>query len=239
MKQEVVNRIIQENRRGYNQIAEKFSNTRKYPWREFNIFKEYVKHGDAVLDAGCGNGRLYNFLLDKKINYSGLDSSKQLIAIAKREYPNINFIIGDIAAMPYPDNSFDVTFCIATFHHIPGDKLRQKVISEFQRVLKPGGYLLMTNWNLLNLQWWPILMKYSIKKLFGRSQLDWRDIQKPWKDNYGVVATNRYLHAFTKGETKNLLQKNNFQIVKQFYTKKEKKTNWLQGYNLISISRKK
>jgi len=237
MKQEVVNRIIQENRRGYNQIAEKFSNTRKYPWREFNTFKAYVKHGQAVLDAGCGNGRLYNFLLDKKINYSGLDSSKQLIAIAKREHPNINFGVGDITVMPYPDNSFDVIFCIATLHHIPGDKLRQKVISEFRRVLKPGGYLLMTNWNLFNLQWWPALMKYSLKKLFGQNQLDWRDVQKPWKDNYGAVTTNRYLHAFTKNEVKEILKRNNFSHIEQFYSKKYSPANWIRGFNLVSIAR--
>ncbi len=237
MKDSIADNILKENTRGYDAIAEKFSSTRKFPWQEFEFFKQYVKNGDNVLDAGCGNGRLYEFLKDSGINYFGIDSSQNLIKIAQTNYPAGNFQIGNITKLPYPDNKFDVLFCVATLHHIPSGKLRHQVVSELQRVLKPNGYLIMTNWNLLNSKWWPTLMKFTIKKIFTNNQLDFGDVTKPWKNNYGQVQTERYLHAFTKSQIKNLLI-NAFKIEKQFYTKRDTNTNAFIGFNLVTIAKK-
>jgi len=238
MDREVIQSILNENRRGYNQIAEKFSQTRRFPWSEFKHFEPYVKPSFKILDVGCGSGRLYNFLANKKITYQGLDSSKKLIKIASSTYPQASFQIGDINALPFDNNSFDLVFCIATLHHIPGQELRNKAVSEMARALKPGGYLLMTNWNLLSGKMWPTLARFTLKKIIGSSQLDWMDIQKPWKDNYGVVETSRYLHAFIKSSLKKLLQKHGFAAINQYYTARELKTGLLSGYNLVTTTKK-
>lgn len=238
MKKEVADKILAENRQGYNLIAQKFSHTRKFPWREFEFFKEYVQPSDEVLDAGCGSGRLYEFLAKSKISYTGIDSSQELINIAKTNYPSANFVIGDILNLPFSDHKFNVVFCVATLHHIPSNQYRNKVISEFSRVLIPSGYLIITNWNLQNIQWWSTLARFSLLKLLGLSKLDWRDVQKPWKDNYANVVTNRYLHAFTKKEISSMFQKNNLIAERQFYTKKYITARKLIGFNLISIARK-
>jgi len=235
MKDSIADSIMKENRHGYDQIADKFSGTRKFPWQEFNFFKKYINQNNVVLDAGCGNGRLYEFLNDSHINYHGLDSSQNLINIAKSNYPTGNFQIGDITTLPWPDNKFDTIFCIATLHHIPSAKLRQQVISEFHRVLKPNGHLIMTNWNLLNSKWWPVLLRFSFNKLIGRNKMDWGDVTKPWKDNYGTVQTERYLHAFSKYQMKKLLSKS-CKIENQFYTTRDTNTNMIAGFNLITIA---
>jgi len=238
MKPKVIQSILDENRRGYNQIAEKFSQTRRFPWSEFKHFEPYVKPGNKILDAGCGNGRLYNFLKNKNITYQGLDSSKELIKIASSTYPQGSFQMGDINALPFDNNSFDLIFCVATLHHIPGRKLRNKAVSELARVLRPGGHLLMTNWNILSGKMWTTLAHFTIKKIIGTSQLDWMDIQKPWKDNYGIIETTRYLHAFTKNSLNRILQKSGFKNINQYYTARELKTGMLSGYNLITIVEK-
>lgn len=238
MKDEIAQKILQENCAGYNRIAEKFAQTRKFPWHEFAFFKQYVHAGDQVLDAGCGSGRLYTFLKECHISYTGLDNSDELINIAKKSYPDADFSVGDILTLPFSDNKFNVIFCIATLHHIPGKKLREQVIKEFRRVLKPGGYLIMTNWNLLNIRWWPTLVIATINKIIGENNLDWGDVQKPWKNQYGSVETKRYLHAFTKGGVKRLLQGLGFTIIKQWYTRKDVVSNRYTGFNLPTIARK-
>ncbi|MDP2683826.1 MAG: class I SAM-dependent methyltransferase [bacterium] len=235
MKDSIAESIMKENSRGYEQIADKFSSTRQFPWQEFEFFKNYINPNDNVLDAGCGNGRLYKFLNNSGINYYGLDSSQNLINIAKSNYPQANLQTGDITTLPFSDNQFDTIFCVATLHHIPGAKLRQQVISEFHRVLKPNGHLIMTNWNLLNSKWWPVLIRFSLNKLIGKNKMDWGDVTKPWKDNYGTVQTERYLHAFSKRQIKKLLN-NQFRIKKQFYTKRDANSNILVGFNLVTIA---
>ncbi|RLC35979.1 hypothetical protein DRH27_05980 [Candidatus Falkowbacteria bacterium] len=236
MKDSIADSIINENTRGYNEIAEKFSSTRKFPWHEFEFFKDYVKSGDTILDAGCGNGRLYEYLKNENINYFGIDSSKKLIDIAKSNHPLVDFQIGTITDLPYPNNKFDSLFCVATLHHIPSQKLRQQVVNEFHRVLKPNGHLIMTNWNLLNSKWWPKLINFTFKKIIGKNQLDFGDVTKSWKDNYGQVQTKRYLHALTKTQIRKMLG-NKFNIEKQFYTKKDVSVNLFIGFNLVTIAK--
>lgn len=238
MKNELVQSIIKENRQGYNQIAEKFSQTRRFPWAEFKYFESYIKPGFNILDAGSGSGRLYNFLKNKNIQYQGIDTSTNLVKISKDTYPEASFREGDITALPYNNDLFDLIFCVATLHHIPSSKLRAQTIREFNRVLKPNGYLLMTNWNLLSGLMWPTLARFTLKKIIGQNKLDWMDITKPWKDNYGNIQTSRYLHAFTKGSLAKLLLNNGFTSPDQFYTARELKTGILSGYNLVTITRK-
>lgn len=238
MKDEIAQNILKENRAGYDRIAEKFSQTRKFPWHEFVFFKKYLSEEDRVLDAGCGNGRLYEFLKNSNIAYTGIDSSEELINIAKKSFPDANFLLGDILTLPFSDNKFNVIFCIAALHHLPGKNLREQVIKEFNRVLVPGGYLIMTNWNLLNIRWWPTLISATFKKIIGKNHLDFGDVQKPWKNQYGGVETKRYLHAFTKRELKKLLQHCGFTVIKQWYTRKDLASNRYTGFNLPTIARK-
>jgi len=236
MKDSIADSIMKENTRGYDQIAEKFAHTRKFPWSEFSFFKKYVKKGDHVLDAGCGSGRLFEFLNGQSINYHGIDSSRGLVSIALQNYPSGKFQTGSITNLPWPDNNFDVIFCIATLHHIPGKKMRYQVLSEFRRVLKPHGQLIMTNWNLWNSKWWSTLLKFTFRKITGQNKMDWGDVTKPWKNEYGQVQTSRYLHAFSKREMKKLLS-NKFEIEKQFYTKHDANARAWMAFNLVTIAK--
>ncbi|MFA6097981.1 MAG: class I SAM-dependent methyltransferase [Patescibacteria group bacterium] len=238
MKLEQAKKLIDKNRAAYNIIVKKFSDTRKYLWSELYFFNKYVASGDSVLDAGCGNGRLLQMLEQKNISYTGIDISPRLVAIAKAQHPNQTFLAGDITNLPFPDNKFNAVFCIATLHHIPGKELREKTIKEFHRVLKKGGCLLMTNWNLWQPRWWPLHSFFMVKKLIGLNRLDWFDILKPWKNETGAVVAERYLHAYTQAGLRKLLEKNGFQIARQYYTAKKTRSNWYSGYNLITVAEK-
>lgn len=219
MKREFALRIIEKTRDDYNKISSHFDITRKYPWKEFADFKEYIKKENNILDLGCGNGRLIDFLKDFDIKYTGTDISDKLVEVAKENYPKNNFIIGDFLKLPFGKETFDTVFSIASFHHIPSTELRLESLEEIKRVLKKDGYLLITVWNLLDQE------KYSeyIKK--EEDEYDVGDSLIPWKNENGKVIADRYYHAFTIEESEELFKKAGFEIIE---SKKSK-------YNLLFV----
>lgn len=236
------NKLLQKVREDYNKIADHFSQTRQFSWPEFFDFKPYLKPGQRVLDLGCGNGRLYfSFLKDLNLEYHGIDNSERLIVIARsrgrdsrftiRDSLNPNFIIGEIIKLPFQDNYFDIILCIATFHHLPSKELRQKALNEIKRVLKPGGYLLMTNW-----YWW---QKFPWQYFFNKwwQKISWNDLFIPWKNQKGEV-TDLYYHAFTKKELGKIINESGLRIEKIYLFDKEKKTKKKSRINLITIAKK-
>lgn len=77
----------------------------------------------TVLDLGCGNGALSKNLYDKGYIIKGIDASKELLDIAGKNYPDIEFILADATSFTLPE-PVDVVFSNAVFHWI--DKERQK-----------------------------------------------------------------------------------------------------------------
>jgi len=229
VKKETALKILNDVRESYDKIAEDFSRTRKNVWEEFKPLANYVSMGDKVLDLGCGNGRLVELFFGKPIEYFGIDNSQKLIEIAKSKYPQQEFLVFDGLKIPFEDNFFDKIFCVAVLHHIPGKQLRQEFLNEARRVLKPGGKLVLTTWYLWQkVTGWCLFFKYTLKKLFGKSELDFFDIMEPW----GKIS-ERYFRNFRKGELKRLVKKCRFKIEDFFVLKRGEKNK-----NLAVIARK-
>ncbi len=201
--------LLEKTHQDYNQIADDFSRTRNYIWEELGFFREYALRGDKVLDLGCGNGRLYELLKEKSVDYYGIDNSEKLIEIAKIRYPKVKFLVADALNLPFPDSFFDKVFSIAVLHHIPSEELRLKFLEEIKRVLKPEGFLIITLWKFHASKDLYLISKYAILKLFGKSKLDWKDFFEPWGKK-----TERYYHCFSKKESACLLRKAGFKIKK-------------------------
>lgn len=237
MNKSYAQKLIQKTKQDYQQLAKEFSATRAFSWQELEDLVKFVKTGQKILDAGCGNGRLYQLFKNKNLEYLGIDNSEALISEAQNKYKFGNFRIVDLQNLDFEKESFDIIFCIAAFQHIPSKEFRQQVLRDFNHILKPGGLLLMTNWNLWQKKYFWHSLKYSFLSLAGKhKELDLKDLYMPWKARFGIV--DRYYHAFTKKELANLLQKTGFKVEEQYYVKKGKKENWLNGYNLVTVAKK-
>lgn len=230
MREEIAKEILDKSIADYNKIAEDFSNTRAIFWDELNFIKGLIKEGDNILDLGCGNGRFFEQLKGKNINYTGSDTSEELLKIARKKYGGeTNFVHTGGLILPFKDNSFDIVISFAVLHHIPSEKFRSQFIKEAHRVLKNDGALIISVWNLLQKKFIFHIIKYAFLKLFRLSKLDFRDIYL----DFGKHKKSRFLHAFTEKELWKLLERNKFTIKKLEEIKRK------SGYsNLIAIARK-
>ncbi len=107
--------------------------------------------GEKVLDVGCGTGTLA-IALKAKVGPGGevvgIDAAPEMIAVARdkaaKRGADIDFRIGLIEEIPFPDDSFDLVLSSYMLHHLPDD-IKRKGLGEIRRVLKPGGRFLVVD----------------------------------------------------------------------------------------------
>ena len=100
--------------------------------------------GAAVLDAGCGTGTNSHRLAAKGFRVTGVDLSGFALDEARRRGEGPDFRQGDLTALDLDNGSFDCVFCCGVLMHIPDF---EQAIGERVRVLKPGGFLILTETN--------------------------------------------------------------------------------------------
>ncbi|HET6464274.1 MAG TPA: methyltransferase domain-containing protein [Nitrospiria bacterium] len=100
-----------------------------------------------VLDAGCGPGLLAMKLQEKGYDVTGIDLSKEMLALASKQFSKSNssktipFLAADIENIPFIDNCFDMVSTAGVIEYLAGDDV---VLREFRRVLKNDGLLLIS-----------------------------------------------------------------------------------------------
>jgi len=236
MRKEIINRILRETEAGYDQMAEKFSHTRKNFWGDLAFIADYVTDGDRILDYGCGNGRLLEILKDRKVEYVGVDVSQKLIDLAKTKYPEREAVFSKItshASLAFPDNFFNRIISVAVFHHFP-EKYALEMAQELLRVTKPGGTVVITAWNLWQKKRRKNIFNFSaiLGKIFQAGKyhgFGFGDILVPFQDNEGGVF-NRYHRVYTKRRLAELFSSAGFEIEKCFLANEK---------NIILIGRKR
>jgi ubiquinone/menaquinone biosynthesis C-methylase UbiE len=119
-----------------------------------------LQSGEQVLDVGCGTGTLA-LAVARRVGMAGrvvgIDPSSEQIARARekatrRQVPNVRsmrsvpveFQIGVIERLPFPDQTFDVVFSTLMMHHLPAP-LKRQGFAEIARVLKPGGRVVIAD----------------------------------------------------------------------------------------------
>jgi|TARA_Y100000389_G_scaffold201327_1_gene243765 SAM-dependent methyltransferase len=188
----------------YNKIANEFSNTRYRPWTCVENFLDNIPQNSIIGDIGCGNGK--NMLYRKDCTNIGCDFSENLVKICLEK--NLQVISGDILNIPFKDNNFDFTICIAVIHHLSTNEKRKKAISELLRVTKSNGKILILVWALE-------------QEPDSRRKFTEQDNMVDWKDKKGNLLGKRYYYVFKQNELESLIPDKNM-IVQSFY----EKGNW-------------
>lgn len=107
--------------------------------------------GERVLDVGCGTGSLA-LAAKRRVGASGsvcgIDASEPMLVRAsrkaRRQSLQVEFRMAAAEALPFPDSGFDVVFSTLMLHHLPRP-IRRRCADEMARVLKPGGRVLVSD----------------------------------------------------------------------------------------------
>jgi SAM-dependent methyltransferase len=98
----------------------------------------------AILDLGCGAERVVRRWASLPARVHGCDYNPRVVAWCRR---NLTFARFDVNALtpplPYPNEQFDLVYALSVFTHLP-EPLLAPWMQELVRVLKPGGYLIVT-----------------------------------------------------------------------------------------------
>lgn len=236
MKKKFVKNITEKVKASYSQFAGEFDQTRKQQWPEFDHFLAYTKKHTKVLDLGCGSGRFYDFLKPKQVSYLGIDHNSHLLDLARKNFPEARFQLDDLMDLKLEEEAFDNAFCIAAFHHVPTKIMRQKVLADIHRSLKPDGVLILTVWNLFQWKYAGAILKSVFRCLITAGlRGSWNDLWIKW----GNYPLSRYYHAFLPTELMALISHDSWKIEEFYFTRKGKRVRWFRSFNFVLIARKK
>lgn len=167
--------------RGYDQIpVEKFM-PQRFHRRCVGLVRPHLQDGMAVADLGCGQGTLLQTLreLPLKLKLSACDLSPVLVDNTRKRVPEADVRVADIESLPFADANFDAVFVTEVMEHLATP---QKALGEILRVLKPGGWLLVS---LPNRDWFHFDRYVNKRKSF-----------QPVDDHfYRVAEIEEFLHA--------------------------------------------
>jgi len=126
-----------------------------YHWKDYEkeakILKKLVlkyrkSSGNLLLDVGCGTGEHIKFFSQLGFECAGVDSSKEMISVARAKLVGTKFIVGSMTDFDL-DNRFDVVTCLfGAFGYLKTQPQIEKAVSNISRHLKAGGILIIEPW---------------------------------------------------------------------------------------------
>lgn len=172
-----------DNAVSYAKAAERLS-----PTFELEKFCAYFSPGAKILDAGCGSGRDSEKLRSNGLEVTGIDISRGLIKEARKRYPDVDFVIGNLLNLPFNEVGFDGVWAQASLVHLESPDDTNKALNEFHRVLKSGGML-------------HVFVKQMMRT------------EKTQVVSDEISNHDRFFQYYTKDEISRMLQENGFNII--------------------------
>jgi SAM-dependent methyltransferase len=102
-----------------------------------------------VLDVGCGNGGLHQFLRPAGISLTGIEVAPQFIEVARQANQDVAYDLYDGHQLPYSTGRFNAAFTVCVMHHVPPEQWLEFVV-EMRRVVRPGGLVVIFEHNPYN-----------------------------------------------------------------------------------------
>jgi len=141
----------------------------------FGMLREIADlHRGKALDIGCGSGVYVEELVAMGFDVSGVDLAPEMLATCRKRFEGrsdakVHFQQADVEHLPFPDGGFDLVVCVGVLGYLLSD---ERALAEIQRVLKPGGYLLLNLTNMYSLSDADFVLRRKVRKLLRPSAPD-------------------------------------------------------------------
>jgi SAM-dependent methyltransferase len=178
----------------FNQIGARISDIQK-AFSFFNVKPEKLK----VVELGCANGRDAKEILKYTKNYLGIDASKKLIEIAKKDLPKASFEIADLETFDFPLHT-NIIFAFASLLH-SDKKALQILFKKAYKSLSDGGIFYISlkyahyHKQLKNDEFGIRTFYYytpeEIRKLASRYKVIYKDIHKIRNQNWFTIVLKK------------------------------------------------
>ncbi len=119
------------------------SEDQQVPSYEEALRRVELQAGQRVLDIGCGAGAFLRLVADRGVEVFGLDASVALIELARTRLPEADLRVGEMEALPYQDDTFDLVTGFSAFF-FANDMVA--ALREAGRVAKPGAPVVIQVW---------------------------------------------------------------------------------------------
>jgi methionine biosynthesis protein MetW len=163
-----------------------------------HIASNMLKGGGTLLDAGCGQGDLYDLIKIKYAEIYGVDIDLKALKRAKTK--GYSTVKGDLnkETLPFRNSSFDAVVCLDVIEHLIDPRY---LLKEVHRVLKEGGILIIST---PNVQW----LYHLLRLLCGRGlKTSFSSLNDP--------LNGGHLHYFTFRDVKKMLEAHKFKILQE------------------------
>jgi tRNA (uracil-5-)-methyltransferase TRM9 len=227
-----VDRLLDLNRRFYEDRGRDFSATRLRLQPGVKRLLQTLHGDESVLDLGCGNGELARSLSGRghRGSYLGLDFSPILLAEAggssfgfpvrfvhcDLSQPSWDHAIADASAGAPSAHipSFEVIFCFAVLHHVPSASLRSGIVCKIHDLLAADGRFILSTWRFTDSpRMSGRIQPWSAAGLTAE-EVDPHDYVLDWKRGGQAL---RYVHQFDESELGELSGSTGFALTESFY----------------------
>ncbi len=152
-----------------DEIISRYKNDKQHIKRgERRILSRVVSADDRVLELGCGEGRVTEYLQQLCGSLTAVDVAPGMVSAAAERSLEAEFGVADASTLPFEDDTFDcVIFPFNGIDNVSPIERRQQTLREVRRVLRPGGHFVYTThnkfWLPINpLKWWSYLTTHLL-----------------------------------------------------------------------------
>lgn len=154
----------------YNAIAKDFEEKVPSHNLDHRFIEKYLASfspGQKILDLGAGTGVISNEMMhEHQLDVTAIDLSKEMIDLARENYPDLKILKMDISKLEFSDSHFDGVFAMYSLIHIADPEIPQ-ALKEIHRVLKPSGMLYLALQEPITIKdkdgFYPLIYKPEIK----------------------------------------------------------------------------
>ena len=183
---------------------------KKHPKNRWEAALKFMKinENDKILDVGCGEGVILNYLVGKSKFIYGIDISSHLIDILKKRIEKgVNLQQMNIEnKTPFKDDYFDMIILTDVIEHIADLYIS---IKELKRILKKNGLIFIDTPNIAKL-------RNRLKLLFGMFPSTGSEKNNLWDTKNGNLYDGGHLHYFTFSSLQLVMESFGFSLVKKF-----------------------